>query len=402
MHIKKSECRKILMYIITIVLLLTNYTSYYCFLGKLSKEEVMIIPLIICLIIFMWYVWKKKKIKKQLIVIGILLISNIIISSIWDELSFSPEVLMLISAIICAIIVTTVVKKREIVDCYVTILVFLAIYSLIAAYIILPLHMQGRINFFPIVQDVDRSFLDMYFSMALRTYSVPRNSGFCREPGVYQFFLLIGIYFAIEHQEKSKKNSFQIIVLIITMLTTLSAIAYITSIVCIIMFMKKYNYKYSAKKMLLTLGIVVISIIVVFLLIKSNDRISKELIRTFGKWSLDSESNSLQVRWSGIVANLSLFLEKPLLGWGLVTSWLEIIDRFGYRDVTGTTFIGFSAFGIMFGIIIHLLFWKSCKSNKNGNLLWFLALMLSSLSQNLIITNFFWVFLFFSYSKTEV
>lgn len=382
-------------------MLLVNYTSYYCFLRIISKTEVTLIPLVILCIIFGWNIIKKKCIKKQVVVIGVVLCVNIILSSVFDGFSFQTEVWMLISAILCAMIVVTIVSRKEIVECYVTVIVALAIYSLLTTYIILPLYMSGKINIFPIVRDaMNRQYLNTYFSMALCTFSIPRNCGFCREPGIYQFFLTIAIFLGIEYQDKSKRNLVEMILLIITLLSTFSAVAYVIALVCVYTLMKKYSY--STKKMMKMTCLMFVIALIIYFIVNSNEKINNEFMRTFGKWSADSNSGSLQVRWSGIVSNLSLFLEKPILGYGLVTSWLEIISRFGYLDVTGTTFIGFAAFGIIFGVVMHFLFFRSCISLNGNTILWIAALMLSSLSQNLIISNIFWIFLFFSYSKKDV
>ena len=124
--------------------------------------------------------------------------------------------------------------------------------------------------------------------------------------------------------------------------------------------------------------------------------------RTLNKWDSAANTGSLETRVNGITSNIVLFTDKPLFGYSLVASWLENIRRFGFLDITGTVLIGFSAFGIVFGTLLTYLFYRTCKcKDKLNTIVWFLVLMFSTLSQNLIIDNLFWILMFSGFLKEQ-
>lgn len=386
------------MYLIALIFTFYNYTSYYHFLNKISKQSVLVIPLCIGVVLFFRLLFKNIKIDYKSLVIFLILFVNILLSSLLSN-GFHLEIYMLMGALFVALVVANTVTRQQFINCYVNLILVLAIYSLVATYIFMPMHIEGA-EVFPVLDNNNRDYLDMYFSMALITSGVPRNCSFCREPGVYQVFLLIGLFFAIEHQPKNRRNILTVIVLLVTMLTTFSAISYITMIICIIMFFKKYSSDSSTfLKMIIIFFVAVLLLAVV---IESNEKLGDEIIRTMSKWDSESEGESLAVRLNGITANLILFFEKPLFGNGLVTSWLDIIERYGYQNVTGTTFIGFAAFGVVFGAIMHYLLLQMCRT-KSGftTFIWFSAILLATLSQNLMIANLLWILLFYPFMRSE-
>lgn len=389
-----QQFKKLGLYFIMLIMLLCNYTSYYCYLGIISKEEALMIPLVVVSVPFVIRLLKKNTVvTKSSIIVLVILTANCVLTSMLDNITFPNEVFMLLGAIATAFMLNNLFKKEEIIDCYIILVTGLAVYSLLATYIILPAYMSGIVTFFPRYVQSNRSFVNMYFAMANYAWGVPRNCGFCREPGVYQFFLLIALFFSIEKKEQSRNNLIRICILIFTLLSTFSAVAYVEATVAVLICIKKYSP--NPRKAIIILSFFTALILVLYQIVINNTNIYSEFLRTFGKWNFESAHGSLMTRLSGITSNLSLFFEKPLLGNGLVTSWLIIIERYGYVDVTGTTLIGFSAFGIVFGTVIHILLWRACKSSSFLNTsLWFGILLLSSLSQNLFITNLLWFFLF--------
>ena len=395
--IKKILKKEILMYVVTVIILLYNYTSYFLFSGKISKESVLYVPLLLGLcILFVSVFFYKIKFNFASVTVLLILYGNILLTS--SFFGMDSETYMLLGAILFAFIISNVFTQKTLIDCYVNTILFLAIYSLIITYIIMPLYLRGGPRF-PIYEVSGKTYLDAFISSTLLTLGMPRNSGFCREPGVYQVFLLFALFFCIEYQPKDKKNIVRTILLMVVLFSTFSAVAYICIFVSIIMLIKKYSN--STKNFIKTFSLALIAILIGTILILSNDDIRTELLRTAQKWSSDnSDSNSLAVRASGVWANIELFFERPLLGNGLVPSWLEIIYRFGYVDVTGTTLSGFAAYGVIFGVVIHWLLWRACRCKKHiDTAIWFFAILLSTLSQNLIIANLFWCFLFLGFAK---
>ena len=391
--------KRIMVNMIVLLFLLLNYGSYWMFLHKLSKEATFIFPFILSVGIFLGSLFKRGyvSLKRVLIVSG--MIVCILLSCVFNN-DFSTDNFLLIVSIITAFMIVEGVKGGRIINSYVQVMIFLAIYSLIATYIILPLCLHGVINFLPIYINAERPYYDMGLAMCLGYYGVPRNSGFCREPGVYQIYLILVAYLLIETFPKSKKNIVCSMIIAITLLTTFSAVAYLCFAIILVLILKKYvkNTRIAIKSCLLIL----MCLGGMFFAFWSNQSVRDELRRTFGKW-LSMESESTQVRFSGIFLNIELFFEKPILGYGLVNSWLEIIQRTGLQDVTGTPLIAFSGFGILFGGITNLLLFRFCKTKYNMNtLMWWTAIFISFSSQNVILSFVFWIVLFLDNNFSEV
>lgn len=394
---KKQMFKKILLYFIAVIFIIFNYTSFYYSIDGVSKVSLMVVPLLLTLPIFIYILILNRTIDYRSMAIAVLLISNILLSTIIAN-DMSAEIYMLISAIFVAFVVANILEKQQFIDCYVNLMLFFAVCSLIATYVIMPLDIENGFGIFPIIVKNNQSYFNMFVTICIRMYGIARNCGFCREPGVYQIFLLFAVYFVIEHQEKSKANIVKAVFLIITLLSTFSAVCYIIAPICVFMLMKKYikNMRTFVKTIIITILCVVLFV----LIIGSNTDIVREFERTILKWNVDNQSDSLEVRTSGVLSNLDLFFEKPVFGYGLTTSWHEVIARSGFEDVTGTTFIGFAAFGIVFGLAIHYMMLKTCKTkNMVFTIIWFFMILLSTLSQNMIISNLFWILIFFSFMR---
>lgn len=389
--------RSIIIYIFALFFIYFNYTSFPQFLHKITKNQVMTVPLIVTLGLAL-YLFVQKSINAKSAFIALFLLLNILITAMVNS-SLHPENYMLITAIFIGFVVSNLITKKEFIDCYINLLLFFAIYSIITTYILMPWHLNSVLRIFPVYSDNIRSFIDTYFSMALFTHGIGRNCGFCREPGVYQIFLTIGIFLTIEYKETNYKNLIKTLIFMFTLLTTFSAVGYIALIISMVMLFKKFTK--TSTKFLVIIAVFAALITTFVIVVNTNPDIAQEFQRTSDKWN-DSSKGSFAVRLSGVTSNLNLFLEKPILGNGLVTSWLEIIKRYGFVDVTGTTFIGFAAYGVCFGIVIHYLLWHACRCRSMFNtVVWFLTILFVTLSQNLIIAHLLWIFLFLPFMKSS-
>ena len=389
--VKHKMLCDIIFKVVMLLFLLLNYGSYWMFLGHISKETTFIVPFILAGIIFTVYNLRNGKFSATYFLILLILCANIFLSNVFNN-DFSTDNFLLIITILTAFFVTSSVDNTKIVRNYVQLIIFLSIYSLVSTYIILPLCLAGVVNFIPTYMNTGRPYYDMGFTMCLGYYGVPRNCGFCREPGVFQIYLTIAEFFLIEKMPKSKSNIIQIMLVAVTLLTTFSAVAYVSLIIICFLSLKKYSRNFSNT---MKHGLIVfLLVIIIFGILLSNESIKDEFRRTFSKW-FSMDSGSTQTRFIGIFSNFALFLERPLFGYGLANSWLEIIGRYGLPDVTGTPLIAFSGCGILFGIITSLLLIKFCKCGSLlDSVVCWLIIFLAFSSQNLILSMGFWIPLF--------
>ena len=105
--------------------------------------------------------------------------------------------LMYFSILICLLLpvfLSWFISWQEVAKYYVCILAALGLYSLVGMYVLKPLALAGKLEAEVFLNSAEMAFYD--FGL---TYVVPlefwhRNFGIFREPGVYQFFLILGIY----------------------------------------------------------------------------------------------------------------------------------------------------------------------------------------------------------------
>ena len=394
---KKQMLKKIPLYLIAVIFIIFNYTCFYQFLGVVSKDATTIVPFCIIVPFFIYLLIFKRTIDYRSLTVAMVLICNVLLSTVLAK-DMAAEIYMISASIFIAFVVSNLLERQQFIDCYVNVILAFSIASIITTYIILPLDVENGLGIFPLVRVGETYYFNMYTTLVRQAFGIARNSGIGREPGVFQIYLLFAIYFVIEHQKESKANIYKAVFLIIVMLSTFSAICYITAPVCVLMLMRKYikNPKTFVKTVFITAAAVLVFAVFVI----SNESIMNEFSRTANKWDGDAQGNSFDVRYFGVFSNVELYLEKPLFGHGLITSWLEVIARSGYDSVTGTTLIGFAAFGTVFGFLIHYVLYKMCRVKTYlVTFVWFFTILFSTLSQNLIVSHVFWILLFSGFMK---
>ncbi len=112
---------------------------------------------------------------------------------------------------------------------YIKIISFFAAVSIV--FFMLGLLAPGIVKLFPLTigsASVDYYNAGIYVFMSAKGYGslvlASRNSGICWEPGCYQMFLNIGLFFLLEEeqQKRQKKFSLHFMILVITIITTVS------------------------------------------------------------------------------------------------------------------------------------------------------------------------------------
>lgn len=393
--ISRSRIYYCVSFVVMLVMLMLNYGSYGLFLGKYSKSMSFMVPFFIALVIFFRDVLRKKHINKKLFITALVIITNLLISSLANQ-NMELDDINFVIAILTAYFLVESIDPNKILDLYVDVMLFLAVYSLVASFVILPLCVNSGIQIFQIYFNADRPYYDLGFAMRSSWLGIIRNNGFCREPGVFQVFLLIAIFVCLEKKHADYRNMIRIILFMITLLSTFSAVSYVI-ILCVVVRILQVYARNQKKAVKMYFSFLVLAAVVICI-VSSNPTIKNELMRTAMKWTANQNSAeyvSLKVRTDGLIENAKLFFEHPIFGYGLVNSWREVIIRSGDVNVTGTTLIAFSALGIVSGTIMNLLIVLALKAkSKLVWMMWVCLFLLSLNSQNLIISFVIWTFLF--------
>ncbi len=300
--------------------------------------------------------------------------------------------LMYFSVLLCiffGIFLTYFVTLKEAAKCYVALMTAMAAYSVLAVYILrIPVD-RGLISVPTFFNDGGRDFYNFGLSFVSITQVKYRNFGIFREPGVYQYFLILALLlnnYTISW-DKSWKYWTANIILVVTALTTFSTNGVVEAglLVLVVFFDKKL---YQDKKILIT-AIVLAALAaagIALILIRGGD-LAFTLKQMVAK--LYTLNRSSSARLDAIVADVGFFLKNPLFG-------EEIAIVLGsVEHNTTSTMLMLSMFGILGGGL-HLLSWLALVWDKERKL-WVnaalvLIVLMSYNTQNIIANVFFWLF----------
>ena len=309
----------------------------------------------------------------------------------WQIMYFSIALCLIFS-----IFLTFFTDISRVAKYYVVILSVLSVYALIATYVLRKLGYMGVIPHpRSVTNDAGMVFFDYGLCFAVDHRYWHRNFGIFREPGVYQFFLLLGLYLNHYHAQWEKEGSRWIftVILTVTMISTYSIGGFAElGLFAVFLYIDKKYYRTKAGRWM-GMGCVAAAVSVVILVIIEAQKpgfVYSPLYELYDMFiRLTTPSDSSVDRGSALITDLRMFLEHPLLGEKIA----PVLH--GTNHNTSSTLILFAITGIAGGLL-HLaswacLLWKK-ERNALGNLLLLLIFLMSFNTQNLVADVFFWLF----------
>ena len=371
-------------------MLMTSRDTMFCLhlLGFYRTQLVVVLLLAAVGILFLWV--QRKNLREIFtdgrmgLILGaaVLMLLPMLVKRDWQLMYFS-----ILLNICAAIFLTYFVSLEQTAKCYVVILTGLSAFSVLATYFLRILPDRGLLPV-PVFDNGRVDFYNFFLSIVPIDYVKNRNFGIFREPGVHQFFLLLGLF--LNNYTAQWKKSWQLwtvnAVLGFTMLSTFATGGLIEmGLLVIFLFWDKKWYRDKRARYAAYGVILALCVAVAVILIQKNS-LYYELIGVFGKFK-DSDSGSS--RLDSIYMDLQFFLHHPIFGERLSTV------LHGVADNTSSTMIQYAAFGAVAGSL-HVAAWGFLawdrKRNILGNLLLLLILFMSFNTQNLIWDLFFWLF----------
>jgi hypothetical protein len=278
---------------------------------------------------------------------------------------------------------------------YVVLLVVLGLYSIFATYVLRKLAMAGVIQ--PAVFENSKGwkFFDFVFAYAVDLKYWNRNCGIFREPGVYQFFVLLAVYLNNYWVDWNRqwKVWFCNVALAFTMLTTfaIGGFAELGLFIVFIYFDKKW-YREKWGKIAGVAAILALAGAVGYFFYSMNQPgFNKSILYEFYDMfiRLTTDSDSKVDRQNAILTNLQFFFRNPLTGNPIA----EVLH--GTNHNTSSTMLLYAILGVAGGTLnvaawIALL-WKR-ERKIIGNLILMVTLFMSFNTQNLTANVFFWLF----------
>lgn len=382
---------------LTAMLFLSRDTLFSSCLVGFAKSQILMVGLIFLLgTAFLWVNRRAflqiLKDRRMIVLVAsvLLLVLPMALKQDWQLMYFS-----ILLCVLTAVFLTYFTSGREVAKYYVVILVALGLYSIFATY---GLKKLARAEIF--VPEVfynsnDWEFYNYGFAYVMTYKYWFRNFGIFREPGVYQFFVLLAVYlnnYWVDW-DRQWKLWFCNVALAFTMLTTfaIGGFAEMGLFLVFIYFDKKW-YREKWGKIAGTAFVAAVVAVVAYVIYRViwtpfENTILYEFYDMFIRLFTDSDSS--RDRMDAIVTNLRFIAESPLVGQPIA----EVLH--GTNHNTSSTLLLYAILGIAGGTL-NVAGWVALLWERErkvlGNLVLLVILFMSFNTQNLVANVFFWMF----------
>lgn len=372
----------------------TLYSS--CILG-FTKSQIVMFGLIVLLgIVCLWMKRKhlpdilKDRRLALMAVAAVIFLVPMLVKRDWQLMYFS-----ILLCVLFPVFLSYFTGSREIAKYYVVTLTALGVYSIFATYVLKELAQAGKITVPVFYNSNQWDFYNFGFSYAVTWEYWNRNFGIFREPGVYQFFIILAVYLNnyLVDWNRGWKLWFCNVALAFTMLTTfaIGGFAELGLFILFVYFDKKWYRekwgKIAGAGFILAIIAAVCGVLYRFTQPAFEFTVFYEFYDMFLR--LFTGSDSATDRMDAITANLHFFARNPL--WGDTIAHV----LHGTEHNTSSTLLLFAIGGIAGGIL-NVAAWAALLWERRrgifGNLVLLLILFLSFNTQNLIANVYFWLF----------
>jgi len=332
--------------------------------------------------------WKQILLDRRLLlaaVYALVLLIPMIAKGDWQLMYFSVLLCLLI-----AVFLTYVTSWWVLAKYYVVIMTVLGIYSMIATYGLRILPDRGILEVPTFLNAIGYKFHNFGLAFVSDEFVKNRNFGIFREPGVYQYFIILALVlnnYSI-HWKHQASLWFVNVALAFTMVTTFATggVAELGLLVLVVFFDKKL-YKDKLARIVAAIVVVGAAVVVVISIIRRNALYWA--LWDMIVWKLMRNSDSASDRTMSLIINWDLFMRNPLLGVKLS----EVL--YALPNNTSSTTILMAGCGIG-TTLVRVVAWLTMIWERNRklwvNLALVLILFVSFNTQNMIADLFFWLF----------
>lgn len=379
------------------MLFLSRDTLFSSCIVGFAKSQILMFGLILLLgLVFLWVnrrdflqILKDCRIL-VLIVSAFVLIVPMVLKRDWQLMYFS-----ILLCVLTAVFLTYFTTSREVAKYYVVIITILGLYSMLVTYGLKGPARAGLITPNVFYNSNDWEFFDFGFAYVMTGKYWHRNFGIFREPGVYQFFVLLAVYlnnYSVDWDRQWKLWLCNV-ALAFTMLTTfaIGGFAELGLLIVFLYFDKKWYRENWGKAAGVVAVLVLIGAVGYFFYSMKQPDFAKSILYEFYDMfiRLTTDSDSMLDRQDAILTNLQFFFRSPLAGERIA----DVLH--GTNHNTSSTMLLYAILGIVGGTLnvagwVALL-WKRGR-NLLGNLILLVILFMSFNTQNLVANVFFWLF----------
>lgn len=359
-------------YILVLMVILASKTVFF---GIIHMKVTMLITLLF-LILYGLYLTKRGifRIKKKVLMYFAIFTAFQLVLLLFhlddmflDINSYMGIIVLLLEVLAIGLLVVSSIEKRDFVRAYVHIIVVIALISLIyffwsmtnqrAVFNICNIYENGRISYIALPwytygwqTTMDNGYIyNCFFG---------RNAGPFWEPGAFQGFLLIAIFFLLSYKELFRHRFMIMIILLITLLTTQSTTGYIVFLISLLGYSQDYveclfgrikflNNKKKTKMLIYIISLLFIIFVGYIILLSGN--ISNKF---------DVNNRSYIDRMTDINESLAVLSDNILVGIGFGSNSTVT----GFTTVSATTIIYIAIYyGLPFTIYYLYRFIFGCK-----------------------------------------
>lgn len=337
---------------------------------------------------------------KRLLGLMLFLILNVVITGIGNNRM--NDFIIFVIRILTLCIMQSHIKRETFVDKFVNIICGISVISLVC-WGIGVIYTDFPYPFlFEVHTDSSHFYGTFYYTIGMNSgsrfgSSIGRNAGIFWEPGVYQIYLNLAIFFLLSFEKCSVKHKkLKFILLSITLVTTQSSMGYLIYMVLIIGLVFLNNpvlNSMNIKKLLIMALIVVIPLVIL------EGSLVDKLLHGGG---------SFNTRYDDFVTTMQVFLERPFLGLGSFSNLLEYVSinyansrlRVGQTALTCSNGLAniFATHGVFFALYYIYRIFKYGKRTldlrQKETCLWALVVIMCLCNEPIVIVSFFLAFLF--------
>lgn len=304
----------------------------------------------------------------------------------WQRMYFS-----ILICVFFAVFVSYFLSYREAAKYYEMLLTGLGVYSVIALWVLRPLLVDTGLWSPPVFwNQADIDFFNFGLSFVANWYVRVRNFGIFREPGVYQYFLILALFLNNFAVAWKKERSLWLVNLVLaaTLLTTMSTAGVAAlGLLAAAVFLDRKLYRNRWVWLALLAVVLLLAVIVAVIVAEQGELYWELYAMVLGKFQ-PGEDSAVE-RLDAVLSDLSIFLRHPLVGDRLS----EVL--YSAANNTPSTLILYAGLGILGGTLNAAAWIALIWDKERGvwvNLLLLAALFLSFNTQNLIADVFFWLF----------
>lgn len=405
MHLKincsKKKIKDVLDYII--IILLFYYTGGAFSSRNYSLKITMLLIAMLILVLFFAQKRNEKRLYKGVCLLTAMIFFILLVPVLNSDSNLGPYIAIPMQLCI-GLLVAIFIEKKVFEEKFIYIITVFAAISLLG--FVLQIMVPSIALAFPMstVEDASVNYYNaiVYVFMSPKGFydnsvMTVRNAGICWEPGCYQAFLNLGIFFLLagSAKEKIKNRAIILFILIITVITTFSTNGYIIMGILLLVYHKNVKAIYKTNKKIFILGIG--GSIIALCLIQA---IGIDIFRVFDKVQKEFNSSSE----NNVIERVSLekikylFYEGHFYFFGMSFSRWTTINESMWNSIIHTIL----CIGIPFTTLQLYGYWKFSAKYKYPLVIFIILIMCFS-TETLFWRTFFnsLIFMGILYKKKE-